>query len=174
VQDRAGAATFWGVLLVVFDHPSLLNTTAGVRVCAGHLHYPLQTRQSTNADYDCRKTFAIGACATAVHCPLQESFLDEGFILDKRIGVGQPKRIENANILVANTAMDTDKIKIYGARVRVDSMQKVQLACICQPLNLLQQHAFFHQSCKCYYMYVWARWLGVARPAGPTAPITRR
>jgi len=58
---------------------------------------------------------------------LQESFLDEGFILDKRIGVGQPKRIENAKILVANTAMDTDKIKIYGARVRVDSMAKVQL-----------------------------------------------
>ncbi|CAL8465995.1 g5531 [Coccomyxa elongata] len=56
---------------------------------------------------------------------LRESFLDEGFILDKRIGVGQPKRIENATILVANTAMDTDKIKIYGARVRVDSMQKV-------------------------------------------------
>lgn len=56
---------------------------------------------------------------------LQESFLDEGFILDKKIGVGQPKRMENVKILVANTAMDTDKIKIYGARVRVDSMQKV-------------------------------------------------
>lgn len=47
------------------------------------------------------------------------------FILDKKIGVGQPKRIENAKILVANTAMDTDKVKIYGARVRVDSMSKV-------------------------------------------------
>lgn len=47
------------------------------------------------------------------------------FILDKKIGVGQPKRIENAKILVANTAMDTDKVKIYGARVRVDSMTKV-------------------------------------------------
>ncbi|KAL6524898.1 T-complex protein 1 subunit beta [Orobanche minor] len=56
---------------------------------------------------------------------LRDSFLDEGFILDKKIGVGQPKRIENANILVANTAMDTDKVKIYGARVRVDSMAKV-------------------------------------------------
>jgi hypothetical protein len=67
-----------------------------------------------------------GVCLLA-----QESFLDEGFILDKRIGVGQPKRIENANILVANTAMDTDKIKIYGARVRVDSMQKVQVAIFC-------------------------------------------
>jgi chaperonin GroEL (HSP60 family) len=47
------------------------------------------------------------------------------FILDKKIGVGQPKRIENAKILVANTAMDTDKVKIYGARVRVDAMSKV-------------------------------------------------
>ncbi|XP_076902999.1 T-complex protein 1 subunit beta-like [Bidens hawaiensis] len=56
---------------------------------------------------------------------LKDSFLDEGFILDKKIGLGQPKRIENANILVANTALDTDKVKIYGARVRVDSMTKV-------------------------------------------------
>lgn len=56
---------------------------------------------------------------------LGDSFLDEGFILDKAIGVGQPKRVENAKILVANTAMDTDKVKIYGARVRVDSMAKV-------------------------------------------------
>lgn len=56
---------------------------------------------------------------------LTKSFLDEGFILDKKIGVGQPKRIEDAKILVANTPMDTDKIKIYGARVRVDSMAKV-------------------------------------------------
>ncbi len=55
---------------------------------------------------------------------MQDSFLDDGFILDKRIGVGQPKRIEDAKILVANTAMDTDKVKIYGARVRVDSMAK--------------------------------------------------
>ncbi len=56
---------------------------------------------------------------------LQDSYLEDGFILNKRIGVGQPKRIENARILIANTAMDTDKIKIFGSRVRVDSMQKV-------------------------------------------------
>ena len=61
----------------------------------------------------------------------QESFLDEGFILDKRIGIGQPQRLENAKILVANTAMDTDKVKIYGARVRVDSMTKVRPAWGC-------------------------------------------
>jgi len=34
---------------------------------------------------------------------LADSYLDEGFILDKKIGVNQPKRIENATIMVANT-----------------------------------------------------------------------
>jgi len=56
---------------------------------------------------------------------MRDSFLAEGFILDKKIGVGQPKRVEKANILVANTPMDTDKIKIYGAKVKVDSLAKV-------------------------------------------------
>jgi T-complex protein 1 subunit beta len=39
--------------------------------------------------------------------------------------VGQPKRIENAKILVANTAMDTDKIKIYGAKVKTSSIAQL-------------------------------------------------
>ena len=56
---------------------------------------------------------------------LSDSYLDEGFILDKRIGVNQPKRLENAKILVANTAMDTDKVKIFGARVKVESTGKL-------------------------------------------------
>jgi len=56
---------------------------------------------------------------------LADSFLSDGFILDKAFGVGQPRRIEKAKILIANTPMDTDKIKIYGSRVRVDSMTKV-------------------------------------------------
>lgn len=34
---------------------------------------------------------------------LEDSYLDQGFILDKKIGVNQPKRIENARILIANT-----------------------------------------------------------------------
>lgn len=34
---------------------------------------------------------------------LADSYLDDGFILDKKIGVNQPRRIENAKILVANT-----------------------------------------------------------------------
>ena len=38
--------------------------------------------------------------------------LRPGFLLDKKIGVNQPKRMENVNILIANTGMDTDKIKV--------------------------------------------------------------
>lgn len=56
---------------------------------------------------------------------LRDSYLEEGFILEKKIGVGQPKRLENPKILIANTAMDTDKIKIFGSRVRVDSEAKL-------------------------------------------------
>merc|ERR1719421_171701 len=57
---------------------------------------------------------------------LKDSFLEEGFILEKKIGVGMPKVLENCKIVVANTQMDTDKIKIYGARVKVDSLEAVQ------------------------------------------------
>eukprot|EP01066_Platyproteum_vivax_P010499 Platyproteum_vivax@DN4701_c0_g1_i1.p1 len=57
---------------------------------------------------------------------LSKSYLVDGFILEKRIGVGQPKKVTNCKVLVANTPMDTDKIKVYGARVKVDSFDAVQ------------------------------------------------
>ncbi|KAL3881747.1 hypothetical protein ACJMK2_028142 [Sinanodonta woodiana] len=56
---------------------------------------------------------------------LRDSYLDEGFLLSKKIGVNQPKRIENAKILIANTPMDTDKIKVFGSKVRVDAVSKI-------------------------------------------------
>ena len=56
---------------------------------------------------------------------LDDSYLDEGFLLEKEIGHNQPKRIENARILVANTPMDTDKIKVFGSKVKVDSTAKI-------------------------------------------------
>lgn len=56
---------------------------------------------------------------------LKDSFLDEGFILEKSISVGCPRRKENPKVLVANTPMDYDKIKIFGSKVKVDSMEKV-------------------------------------------------
>lgn len=73
---------------------------------------------------------------------LLESRLEEGFILEKRIGVGCPKKITDAKILIANTAMDADKIKVFGAKVKTDSVdvvaeiEEVEKVCI-----------FFHLSC---------------------------
>lgn len=54
---------------------------------------------------------------------LKQSYLEDGFILEKRISPGQPKLVENCKVMVANTPMDTDKIKIYGTRVKVDSFE---------------------------------------------------
>jgi T-complex protein 1 subunit beta len=56
---------------------------------------------------------------------LRDSFLDEGFLLEKEISFGSPTLKENARVLVANTPMDFDKIKIFGSRVKTDSMAKV-------------------------------------------------
>lgn len=56
---------------------------------------------------------------------LEESFLEDGFLLDKKPGVHQPKRVENAKILIANTPMDTDKIKVFGSTIKVDSLAKI-------------------------------------------------
>jgi T-complex protein 1 subunit beta len=51
--------------------------------------------------------------------------LDSGFLLEKEITFGCPTRQENPRILVTNTPMDYDKIKIFGSRVKTDSMVKV-------------------------------------------------
>merc|ERR1719315_684941 len=56
---------------------------------------------------------------------LDESFLDAGFLLNKKVGMFQPQRVENAKILIANTPMDTDKIKVFGSRVKVENVAKV-------------------------------------------------
>ncbi|VDN60740.1 unnamed protein product [Dracunculus medinensis] len=56
---------------------------------------------------------------------MSDSYLDSGFLLEKAPGMYQPKRVENAKILIANTPMDTDKVKVFGSRVQVDSVAKV-------------------------------------------------
>ena len=48
-----------------------------------------------------------------------------GFLLNKTPGQHQPKRVENARILIANTPMDTDKIKVFGSRVKVERVSQV-------------------------------------------------
>lgn len=57
---------------------------------------------------------------------MNDSYIDDGFLLDKRIGLGCPKAIDDAKVMISNTSMDTDKIKILGSRVRVDSHAKVE------------------------------------------------
>jgi len=56
---------------------------------------------------------------------LKDSFLDEGFILEKSISVGCTRNKKNAKIMIANSPMDYDKVKIYGTKVKVDSVEKV-------------------------------------------------
>lgn len=56
---------------------------------------------------------------------LKESVLEDGFILEKRVGNSQPKTVTDCKILIANTPMDTDKIKIYAAKVTVSDFDSV-------------------------------------------------
>ena len=46
-------------------------------------------------------------------------------ILEKTIATGCPKRMEKPRVLIANTPMDHDKIKIMGSKVKVDSMTAI-------------------------------------------------
>lgn len=56
---------------------------------------------------------------------LGDSFLADGMILEKTISTGCKRTAKNPRIMVANTPMDHDKIKIMGSKVKVDSMQKI-------------------------------------------------
>ena len=56
---------------------------------------------------------------------MKDSFLEEGFLLEKEISTGCPTIKEKAKVLIANTPMDYDKIKIFGTRVKADSMDKI-------------------------------------------------
>jgi len=56
---------------------------------------------------------------------LADSYLAEGFVLQKSISTGCDKMKEAPRIMIANTQMDTDKIKILGSKVKVDSIMKV-------------------------------------------------
>jgi T-complex protein 1 subunit beta len=56
---------------------------------------------------------------------LSDSYLADGFILPKKISTGCDKTKENPTVMIANTPMDTDKVKILGSKVKVDSIMKV-------------------------------------------------
>jgi T-complex protein 1 subunit beta len=77
----------------------------------------LRLKGSTNLDYIKLIKKAGGTLA--------DSYLADGFILQKKISIGCEKTKENPRIMIANTQMDTDKIKILGSKVKVDSIMKV-------------------------------------------------
>lgn len=56
---------------------------------------------------------------------LKDSFIADGMILEKSIATGCPKRLDNPRVMIANTPMDHDKIKIMGSKVKVDSMTAI-------------------------------------------------
>ena len=51
-------------------------------------------------------------------------FLEPGFLLGKKSAVHQPKGMKDAKILIANTPIDTDKIKVFGSSIKVDAVSK--------------------------------------------------
>jgi len=77
----------------------------------------LRLKGSVNLDY-IKIIKKPGGC-------LSDSYLAEGLILQKTIATGCAKRKENPRIMVANTQMDADKVKILGSKVKVDSIMKV-------------------------------------------------
>ncbi len=56
--------------------------------------------------------------------------------MNKKPGMHQPQRVEKAKILIANTPMDTDKIKVFGSRVKVDNIAKVS---VCVPIAYVRK-----------------------------------
>ena len=57
--------------------------------------------------------------------------------------------MKDCKILIANTSMDTDKIKIYGSRVKVDSMNKVAEIEMAEKVS----DSTFARMCVCIYKY---------------------
>ena len=56
---------------------------------------------------------------------LKDSYLDSGFLLEKEISFGGPQSLNNANVLLANTPMDFDRVKIFGTKVKTQNMEQL-------------------------------------------------
>jgi T-complex protein 1 subunit beta len=56
---------------------------------------------------------------------LGDSFIANGLILEKTIATACERTKKNCRVMVANTPMDHDKIKIMGSKVRTDSIKDI-------------------------------------------------
>ena len=83
---------------------------------------------------------------------ISDSYLDEGFILEKTFGVGQPKSISNCKILLANTPLDTDKIKVlyfqFNFRFMVPALSPKVLLSKWQKFKVLNKQKLLKKSTK--------------------------
>jgi len=56
---------------------------------------------------------------------LSDSFIADGLILEKTISTGCARSAKNCRVMVANTPMDHDKIKIMGSKVVTNSIKDI-------------------------------------------------
>ncbi|ADM12178.1 T complex protein 1 subunit beta [Encephalitozoon intestinalis ATCC 50506] len=74
---------------------------------------------------------------------LEDSYLDDGFLLKKDVRI---EEVNDPKILIANTSMDQDKIKIFGAKINVSSvgeleeMEKVEKGKIQEKVERISQN----------------------------------
>jgi len=57
---------------------------------------------------------------------VSSSYVEEGILLECDIGPGQKTEMDSPRVLVVNTAMDTDKVKIFGAKASVTSPKELE------------------------------------------------
>ncbi|OUC40704.1 T-complex protein 1, beta subunit [Trichinella nativa] len=130
---QAARAKLADIARMSSDDPSafrdeLLNlacTALGSKILASHKK--LFAEIAVNAVLRTKNTDL--SCIHVITLPggrLTDSFLDSGFLLQKKAGNYQPNRIENARVLIANTPMDTDKIKVFSAQIVTDSVNRLR------------------------------------------------
>lgn len=107
-------------LTVEYDPINLVKTTLSSKVlrCDLNLFSNICNKAISNLDDKNIGLINIIKCVGK----LEDSFYVDGFILDKDIEI---PTIENPKILVANTSLDYDKIKVFGAKVQVSSIKEL-------------------------------------------------
>lgn len=57
---------------------------------------------------------------------VSDSQIHEGLLLECDVGPGQKHEVSNPRVLIVNTAMDADRVKIFGAKASVDSPAELE------------------------------------------------
>ncbi|KAI5189203.1 T-complex protein 1 subunit beta [Nematocida minor] len=52
---------------------------------------------------------------------LSSSYIHPGLLIESDVGPGQKHKVANPKVLIANTSMDADRVKIFGAKATVSS-----------------------------------------------------